>query len=474
MKQVEQAGGGGIERFGYTQELRRTLGLLASFGIAFCYVSPVVGVYTLFGFGLATGGPAFVWGLPIVVGGQLLVVLVFSEIAAAYPLAGALYQWARRLVGPRYGWFVGWIYGWALVITIAAVDFGAAPYVASIIGLPPSRLNLLLIAAALLAIHSTFNYLGVRGTAIITSVGVGVEVIATVVIAGAILMTGLHQPLSTLLTTAPAGTPYLPAFLASTLAMAWIFYGFESAADVAEEVVRPGHHVPRAMIGSLLGAGLVTAIVEVALILGSRDPVAVAADPAQTIPIILGEHFGSVLSVFLLALVIFAYFSCAAAAQAASARLIYSYARDGMLPGASWLRSVSKEHAAPANAIIFTSVVSLLVIVATYLDVGAVNVSALLVSYAVAGIYLSFQAVVAGRLIAASRGWAEHGEFSLGRWSVPVGCLALLYGVAMLVNLCWPRPSGSVAAWLTLASAVAIVVPGAVIAIRKKSPSVCE
>ena len=114
--------------------------------------------------------------------------------------------------------------------------------------------------------------------------------------------------------------------------MAWIFYGFESAADVAEEVVHPGRHVPRAMILSLLGAALVTFVVEVALILGARDLRAAAADPGATIPLILGDHFGPGGRAFVVALVVFAYFSCAAAAQAAAARLIFSYARDGMLP----------------------------------------------------------------------------------------------------------------------------------------------
>src|SRR6185436_6469705 len=115
-----------------------------------------------------------------------------------------------------------------------------------------------LLALALLAGHSVFNWVSVRGTAAITSLGVAVEVIATVVIAGALAVTGFHQPVSVLFTTAPATGPYPLAFLASTLAMAWIFYGFESAADVAEEVVHPGRHVPRAMISSLLGAGIVT------------------------------------------------------------------------------------------------------------------------------------------------------------------------------------------------------------------------
>ena len=134
----------------------------------------MVGVYTLFGYGLATGGPAFLWSLPLVVGGQLLVVLVFSEVAASFPLAGALYQWGRRLVGPRYGFFVGWIYGWALVVTIAAVDFGAAPYLASLLGLSGDRGTLVFLALGLLLVHSAFNAMGVKATSAVTSFGVAV------------------------------------------------------------------------------------------------------------------------------------------------------------------------------------------------------------------------------------------------------------------------------------------------------------
>jgi amino acid transporter len=452
-----------LAKFGYAQELKRTLGLLASFGIAFCYISPVVGVYTLFGYGLATGGPAFIWGLPIVVGGQLLVALVFSEVAASYPLAGALYQWARRLVGPRYGWFVGWTYGWALVVTIAAVDFGAAPYVASLLGLSTDRAVLVWIAIGLLLVHTAFNYFGVKGTALITSVGIAVEVVATVVIAGVIFFSGIQQPVSTLMTTAPAGSPYLPAFFASTLAMAWIFYGFESAADVAEEVVDPGRQVPRAMITSLLGAALVTFVVEAALILGTSDLAAAAADPAQTIPLILGERFGAGWRALILVLVVFAYFSCAAAVQAAGARLIFSYARDKAVPGSPWLMAVSS-HGVPGNAILFTAGVGVFVTALTYVQVKGVNANALLVSYAVAGIYLSFQAVVLARLIAGARGWKPDGAFQLGRSGTLIAGAALIYGVAMLANLCWPRPVDALASWLTLASVLAIVVPGALIA----------
>ncbi len=457
-----------LQQLGYVPELKRSLDLLASFSIAFSYISPVVGVYTLFGFGLATGGPAYLWSLPVVVLGQLLVVLVFAELAVTYPLAGALYQWARRLIGPRFGWFVGWIYGWALVITIAAIDLGAAPYLAELLGIAVTRTSTVLLAAALLVVHTVINYEGVRGTAIITKVGLVTEVVATLAIGGALVLRGGPlAPVSTLFSReSAAGLAGAPELLAASLAMAWIFFGFESAADIAEEVVDPARRIPRAMILSLLGAALVTFVLVAALILSAPDLAAAAANPAGAIPLILEAHLGPLALRGLLVLLMFAYLSCAGAAQAAAARLLYSYARDGMLPGSGWLRRVSAGHKVPANATLFTAGMAAVVIALSYVDLGQVNVNALVVSYAVVGIYLSFQAVVIARIVAGFRGFRPRtgpGLFSLGAWGQPVALLALLYGVAMIVNLCWPRPVDAPAAWLTLASGVAIVAPGLVL-----------
>ena len=463
-----------LERLGYQPELKRTLDLLASFSIAFSYISPVVGVYTLFGFGLSTGGPAYLWSLPVVVLGQLLVVLVFCELAVSYPLAGALYQWARRLVGPRYGWFVGWIYGWALIITIAAIDLGAAPYLAELLGWPVTRASVALLAAALVAIHTLINYEGVRGTAFITKAGLVTEVIATVAIGGALFFgSGPLRPIGTLFSTAtPAGVASAPALLAASLAMAWIFFGFESAADVAEEVLDPARRVPRAMILSLLGAAVVTALLVVALILAAPDLTAAAADPARAISLILEARLGPTLLKGLLVLLMFAYLSCAGAAQAAAARLLYSYARDGMLPGSAWLRRVSASHKVPANATLFTAALAL------RRDRADLRGSRTGQRQRTRGLVRGgrrLPVVPGGRRSAASWRRREAGSREQrpgcsrsGRWGVPVAWAALFYGVAMIVNLCWPRPAEPLASWLTLGSALAIVIPGLVIVFTRK------
>src|SRR6202035_307581 len=96
-----------LARFGYGQELKRVLNLFENFAVAFCYISPVVGIYSLFVLGVGTGGPQYIWLLPVALLGQLFVALVFAELGSHYPIAGALFQWAKNLIGPRYGLWDG-------------------------------------------------------------------------------------------------------------------------------------------------------------------------------------------------------------------------------------------------------------------------------------------------------------------------------------------------------------------------------
>ena len=55
-----------LARFGHPQELRRALGVYSSFAVAFSYISPSTGIFTLYALGIGIGGPAFIWSWPIV------------------------------------------------------------------------------------------------------------------------------------------------------------------------------------------------------------------------------------------------------------------------------------------------------------------------------------------------------------------------------------------------------------------------
>ena len=98
-----------LERFGYRQELKRSLGYFSAFALSFSVISVTTGLFANYGSGLQIGGPAFIWTWLIVGAGQLLVALVFAQLARQIPLSGYAYQWTRQLAGDRLAWWAGWI-----------------------------------------------------------------------------------------------------------------------------------------------------------------------------------------------------------------------------------------------------------------------------------------------------------------------------------------------------------------------------
>src|SRR6185295_6671203 len=110
-----------LARFGYKQELKRSLGVFSSFAVAFAYISPSTGIFALFFLGLTTVGGVFIWSWPIVAIGQLIIALSWAELSSHYPVAGSVFQWTKYLAGKTYSWFTGWIYLFAGILTVTAV-----------------------------------------------------------------------------------------------------------------------------------------------------------------------------------------------------------------------------------------------------------------------------------------------------------------------------------------------------------------
>jgi hypothetical protein len=62
-----------LATLGYKPQLNRVFGLFSNFAVAFTYLSPMVGIYSLFLLGVGTGGPAYIWLTIIPVVGMLFV-----------------------------------------------------------------------------------------------------------------------------------------------------------------------------------------------------------------------------------------------------------------------------------------------------------------------------------------------------------------------------------------------------------------
>jgi amino acid transporter len=486
-----------LSALGYRQELSRVLSLFDNFSVAFSYLSPMVGIYSLYVVGIGMGGPRYIWTMPVVVGLMMLVALVFGELASEYPLSGALYQYGKYNVGPRYGWFVGWIYGFALLATVASVDSGIVGYVTDLSNIwfktnlnPANHLTIFVITGAVIVLSGILNSVGAKILGRVARFGVYVETIGTFGVFIALAIHGFHQGFGFIFSsqgvehaaTNPLGVNFgghwlTGAALVAVLANVYIFFGFESAGDISEETVDAGRQVPKAMRNALLYGGIASFVLVLGLLLATPKS-GIAGVVSGGIPSILAVLPGW-LQDFFLVMVIIAFFSCGTAVQGAGARVAFALARDGAVPASKALRKVSPRHKTPVNAIATGVIVPflflLLVLVnpshnvhVLWFDYPAkVNALYALVSFATSGIYLSFFLTVLGAFIARQRGWRPSGSFQLGKWGVPVTIGGMVYLFAMLLNIVWPSAltSGRAAyfnyGWVTLLVMIIIVAIGA-------------
>ena len=99
-----------LSKFGYAQELFRSMGGFSNFAISFSTISILTGVATLYGYGLEMGGPfEMTVGWPLATLFTMAIAASMAELCSAYPTSGAMYHWATALAGPATGWFVAWL-----------------------------------------------------------------------------------------------------------------------------------------------------------------------------------------------------------------------------------------------------------------------------------------------------------------------------------------------------------------------------
>jgi amino acid transporter len=195
--------------------------------------------------------------------------------------------------------------------------------------------------------------------------------------------------------------------------------------------------IPKAMRMTIYVGGAAAMLVCLALILAVPDLNAIISgkdtDPVATI---LRTAMGEVGFRAVLAVVLVSFISCALSMQAAASRLLFAYARDEMIVGSKQLSRISPHTHVPVSALFLAGAVpSLIALCGLWLQ----NAVATIISFASVGIYLSFQMLVLGALIARAKGWTPSGPFTLRRWGWPVNIIGFGYGVSAIVDMMWPR-----------------------------------
>ena len=448
-----------LRSLGIKPELRRTLGFLSNFAVAFSYISVSTGTFTNQAVAFGVGGPAIFWAWPLVILGQTFVALNFAELSSHFPVAGSIYQWSKRLSNRTLGWFTGWIYFWAGVITVTAVA-ATVPLVLSTIYpdsiklADPSPIPGLDMQSfiGLLALLTTtiINVVGVRLLAIINNIGVGAEILGMLVFALILLFFANHQSPAVLFdtsyTTNLADGQYAPVFLVGMFMALFVVYGFDTAGTFGEETIDASRQAPRGVLSAIWLSGLVGAIFLLAVTLSFQDMgKAVATGQAFGFPIAdtIKQNLtfaigGFTLGDLYLFVILIAVYVCTLAIQGATVRLMFSMGRDGRLPlGGTW-GHVNSAFKTPANAAVAVGVLAAIPFFVTgagaaiYIAIGATGM-----------IYISYFMCNLGVLFARTKGWPHAGAwFSLGSWGTIINILALIWGGLMVINIAiWTDPN---------------------------------
>ena len=442
-----------LRSLGIKPELQRSLGFLSNFAVAFSYISVSTGTFTVFALAIGFAGPIFFWAWPLVIVGQTFVALNFAELSSHFPVAGSIYQWSKRLSNRTLGWFTGWIYFWAGVLTVTAVAVTVPLVVAGINGADgfldspdPTGITTMyaFIALVTLVITTAINAFGVRLLSIINNLGVATEILGMLVFALVLLFFANHQSPSILFETrgleSAANGNVFAIFLIGAFIALFVVYGFDTAGTFGEETVDASRHAPRGILSAIWLSGLVGAIFLLAIIFSFKDidaaiaegqafgfPIATTLQENLTAELFAGITFGEVYLFVILASV----FVCTLAIQGATSRLMFSMGRDRRLPFGSVWAHVSPTFRTPSYAAVAVGILAAIPIILT----GPLGAATLAIA-ATGMIYLSYFLCNLGVLFARRRGWPQRKAFfSLGNWGTVINVVALIYGGFMIINI---------------------------------------
>lgn len=202
-----------------------------------------------------------------------------AQLAAAHPVAGGTYTYARVEIGPWWGFVAGWCFLVGKIASCAAMAMTFAAYAA------PPGWQVPVAVGAVVAL-ATVNCFGVTRTALVTRILVAGTLLglAIVVAAGTVSPAAAPPPL-------PDATLY--GVLQGAGLLFFAFAGYARIATMGEEVTDPARTIPRAIVLALGSVVVIYAFVAIAVVatlgadaVGSGRPLAEVVATAGWEPLV--------------------------------------------------------------------------------------------------------------------------------------------------------------------------------------------
>lgn len=329
------------------------------------------GVYALVGVMAGEVGGAVWLPLLVALGLALLTAGSYAELVTKYPQAGGAAVFAERAFKtPAISFLVGYSMLAAGVTSAAGLAIAfAGDYFTTFVSMPTN-----VAAVGFLILVALLNMRGIKESlrANVAMTAVELSGLLLIVVLGAIVLGRGDGDLSRTVQFTEGTTPALAVLGAALLAF-YSFVGFETSANLAEEVVDVRRTYPRALFASLVTAGVVYVLVGVAAVAvvdpetlaGSTGPLLEVVTAADIVP----ERVFAVVALIAVA-------NGALLTMIMASRLTYGMASQGLLPPV--LAKVLPGRKTPWVAIVVTTLVAIALVFTGELQVLAETVVLLL------------------------------------------------------------------------------------------------
>ncbi len=329
----------------------------------------------------------------------VMVGLAYTELAAAYPMAGGGQFYVLRGLGDFWGFVAGWAVLLDFTIDISLFALASAGYInfffptlnahvdISLLGLsfPGVQPLLILEATILVAFLTVLNILGVRESTRFNEILGALDVTSE----SAILFFGFLFAFNPTLLIHQMTTAWPDPFhLAYGASLAIIsFVGLESISQASQETLRPGKVVPRtsiALILTVLIYALAFSNLSLAMlpwqtvVAHNGDPVAWLASHIPILGLFIGPYVALLGSTLLL-------ISSNSGVFGAS-RITYSMARFNLLP--RWFSKVHSRFRTPVRTLVVFSGIALVELFLAGLSPNAYDVLANMYAFGAATAYM--------------------------------------------------------------------------------------
>lgn len=411
-------------------QLRRVLGLPALVFFGLVYMVPLT-IFTTYGIVTELTGGRTAGAYLVTLLAMLFTATSYSFMVRRFPVAGSAYSYTNMAFGPN----VGFLAGWSLLLDYLFIPMINYLLIGLFLNIAFPAIPAWAIVLASIALVTVLNVIGIHSVAKASNLIVGAQIVFIGVFV-ALSWQGLAgQPVDLLAPLRGDGSaPGFGALMAGAAVLCLSFLGFDAVSTLAEECKDARRDVPRAIILTTLGAGLlftVLAYVSQLVLPGSHFANADAA--ANEVMLKAGGQF---LANFFTAAFVAGSLGSALASQAAVSRILFTMGRDRVLPQRSF-GYLSPRFGTPVFATLLVSAFSLLALVIDLATLASLISFGALVAFSAVNL-----AVVKTHLVNESahrnlKGLLRYGAVPLVGLGLTLWLWTSLSALTLVIGLCW-------------------------------------